>query len=279
VRERDLQPFRLAAVEFEIRSGVEDCLFTGADAVLIFGGDGTVHRHLGRLHAAQVPALVVPVGSGNDFAIALGLKTARQSLVAWQRFAKANDNSRSIDLGEITAADGKKTLYCCVAGAGLDSAANQLANRMPRWLRARGGYLLAAFISILRFRPAEARVAAQGANGEWVKRSGPATLVAFANAPAYGGGLRIAPRAQLDDGLLDLCFVRRASRLRLMRKAPDVLTGSHLLMPEVEYAQVRGLTLATDPPLPVYADGEYVCPTPVQVRVLPRALQVIVAPA
>ena len=276
MRERELKPFHSDDVDLEIHGGLEDCSFDGADAAIVLGGDGTVHRHLGRLHQAQVPALVVPVGSGNDFAVALGLRTVRQSLTAWQRFVKAHDNVRGIDLGEITGGDGSKTLYCCVAGAGLDSATNELANQMPRWLRGRGGYLLAAFISILRFRPAEARVVAQRANGDTFECSGPATLVAFANAPAYGGGLRIAPRAELEDGLLDLCFVRRASRLRLLRKAPAVLTGSHLLMPEVEYAPVRGLTLATDPPLPVYADGEYVCPTPVQVSVLPRALKAIV---
>jgi diacylglycerol kinase family enzyme len=105
--------------------------------------------------------------------------------------------------------------------------------------------------------------------------SGPATLVAFANAPFYGGGMRMAPRAQLDDGKLDLCFVRCAGKVRLLTFFPTVFFGAHLRLPEVEYVQADRVRVASDPPLDVYADGEFVCRTPVEVSVRPRALRVI----
>src|SRR5215470_8026862 len=76
-----------------------------ADAVLLFGGDGTIHRHLPALVKLQLPVLVVPCGSGNDFARALGLRKIGDSLAAWRKFARERSNWRSIDLGVITQAD------------------------------------------------------------------------------------------------------------------------------------------------------------------------------
>ena len=104
----------------------------------------------------------------------------------------------------------------------------------------------------------------------------PATLVAFANAPSYGHGMRIAPRARLDDGKLDVCFVRRTSKLRLLRLFPTVFSGGHLSLPEVEYAQCSALKIESERPLDIFADGEFIGCTPAEVRVRPRALRVIV---
>ncbi|MGH9491921.1 MAG: diacylglycerol/lipid kinase family protein [Terriglobales bacterium] len=101
-------------------------------------------------------------------------------------------------------------------------------------------------------------------------------MLAFANAPTYGGGMRIAPSARLDDGKLDVCFLRRTGRLSLLRIFPQVFSGKHVTRPEVAYFQATGLRIETESPLDVYADGEYVCRTPVEVTVLPGALRVIV---
>jgi len=97
-----------------------------------------------------------------------------------------------------------------------------------------------------------------------------------ANTTSYGSGMRIAPRAQLADGLLDACFVRHTGRLRLLRSFPRVFRGKHLSMPEVEYLQAARLRIAAERPLEVYADGERICKTPVEITVIPRALRVIV---
>jgi diacylglycerol kinase (ATP) len=88
--------------------------------------------------------------------------------------------------------------------------------------------------------------------------------------------MRMAPRAQLDDGLLDVCFVRRTSKRRILTFFPTVYLGSHLRLREVEYFQTPALRLETERPMDVYADGEYVCRTPVEVRVMQRGLRVIV---
>ncbi len=281
-RERDLKPFH-GGVELVITPEVhpED----GWDAVLVFGGDGTVHRHLHVLSQLQIPLLVVPAGSGNDFARALRLQSFRRAWRAWRKFCAGESNVRAIDLGVIRQlADGTRRHFCCIGGAGLDAATNRRANRMPAFLRAHGGYVLAALreISSYEFPSMKVQVnpptSAKTGQRWGAKRSfeGPATLVTFANAQSYGHGMRMAPRARLDDGLLDVCFVRRTSRLRLLRFFPTVFTGAHLSLPEVEYVQAPALTLDCTPPMDVYADGEYICRTPVEVTVEPGALRVIV---
>lgn len=101
-------------------------------------------------------------------------------------------------------------------------------------------------------------------------------LVAIANSTSYGGGMCIAPRAQLADGLFDVCFVRHIRRARLLRSFPRVFRGQHLAMPEVEYFQAASLAIKAEPPLDLYADGEFICQTPFEISVMPRALRVIV---
>src|SRR5215469_7658206 len=127
-------------------------LSEAADAALIFGGDGTVHRHLPWIHANKVPVLVVPKGSGNDFARALGINSERTALRAWKQFCDSKRNIREIDLGLIRK-NNQEIPFCCVVGAGLDAQANMRANRMPAWLRGSGGYLVATIQALLAFKP------------------------------------------------------------------------------------------------------------------------------
>ncbi|MGA9039400.1 MAG: diacylglycerol kinase family protein [Terriglobales bacterium] len=268
---------------------------TEADAILIFGGDGTIHRHLAQLVKLQLPVLVVPCGSGNDFARSLNLRNLQDSLAAWRKFSTGGSNMRKIDLGVITALDSKATesvatrnlkpetgnssYFCCVGGVGLDGEIAHRANRLPRWLRAHGGYALSLPSALLRYTPQPMKIlAADVKHSEiFIERSNqPTVVVAFANTPVYGGGMKIAPHAQLDDGQLDVCVVGNVSKLRLLRLFPSVYFGRHLGVREVEYFQVARLMIETEKPLDVYADGEYVCRTPIEVSAAPQALTVLV---
>ena len=267
-----------------------------ADAILIFGGDGTVHRHLGQLVRLQLPVLVVPTGSGNDFARALNLHSVSKSVAAWKEFERGAGNVRRIDLGLIRglgecgslhSESGPQTLFpesaryfCCVAGCGLDSEIARLANQLPRWLRAHGGYALALPAALATFTPAQIKLSlpeATGGDDFIVHAQRPSTLVAFANAPAYGHGMRIAPRAVMDDGKLDICLVGDVGKFRLLRLFPTVYSGRHLAIPEVEYFQAERLRIETDRPLDIYGDGEYVCRTPAEIGISRGVLQAICA--
>jgi diacylglycerol kinase (ATP) len=259
-----------------------------ADAILIFGGDGTVHRHLAQLVKLQLPVLVVPCGSGNDFARALNLRSTRDALAAWRQFVSGRGRVREIDLGVITSSDAggapaphnaaAGNYFCCVGGVGLDVEVARLANRLPRALRRRGGYLLSLLPALFRFRPVAVDVALKEnlLSGFQTHYSGPAMLVAFANAPTFGGGLRIAPGAQLDDGKLEVCIVSSMAKSRLLRLFPSVYSGTHVKFREVKYFQAERLRIVAEPPSEVYADGEYVCSTPVEVRLERAALKMIV---
>ncbi|MGH9503302.1 MAG: diacylglycerol/lipid kinase family protein [Terriglobales bacterium] len=265
---------------------------TDADAVLILGGDGTVHRHLPELVKLQLPVLVVPRGSGNDFARALGLRNVDDALAAWRQFSSSaqpgRSNLRRIDLGVISPASSSGTAgtgpsrprehyFCCVGGIGLDAEIARHANRLPPFLRRRGGYPLSLLPALFGFQPLEVRVQSPNDRSEWdIDHDGPAMVVAFANTPNYGGGIRIAPGARLDDGKLEICVVEAMAKMRLLRLFPSVYSGSHLKIREVKYFQAERLRIETENPSAVYADGEYVCQTPIEVTVEPAALQVIV---
>jgi len=267
-----VERFRASHAEIQIQENLANA--ANCSAVLIFGGDGTVHRHLPELNRLKAPVLVVPSGSGNDFAKAMGLRNEEGALEAWIQFCAGRENLRGVDLGAIqplNASGQKEVLFACVAGIGMDAEANARANRLPAWLKGRGGYLLAALRSLIAFKAAEMTVVAEGRE---IRRS--AFFVAVGNAHRYGGGMKIAPRAAPDDGLLDVCFVSHMNKLKLLCWVPSIFFGGHLRLREVEYFQAQQATVDAARPLEVYADGDYVCRTPVAIRVIPKALRVIV---
>lgn len=280
---KDLKPFQTDST-IEWRMGLPRAS-DQADVILLFGGDGTVHRHLGQLVKLRLPVLVVPAGSGNDFARALGLKSVRDSLAAWRRFCSGARNVRAIDLGVVTAATDAASApheryFCCVAGVGLDGEVTRRANGLPRWLRGHGGYALSFAPTVFTFAPFPMKIMTRDpeTTAAWATRSDrPTLLAAFANTPLYGGGMKIAPQAKMDDGLLDVCIVGAVDPFKLLCMFPTVYAGRHLGIKEVEYFHAARVRVETEHPLDVYADGEYVCRTPVEVGVQPAALKVVTA--
>lgn len=264
-----------------------------ADVILLFGGDGTIHRHLPQLVKLGLPVLIIPAGSGNDFARALGLRRVRDSQEAWRTFCSGRNNVRAIDLGVVTPvgvadetsaahefacnpAIGPGHYFCSVAGLGLDSEVARRANALPRWLRGHGGYALTLASTVFRFAPFPVNILSQNETGDWKRISNqPTILAAFANSSTYGGGMKIAPRAQLDDGQLDVCVIGGVDPFKLACIFPTVYFGRHLHIREVAYFHATRLRIETEMPLDVYADGEYVCRTPVEVGVQRGSLKVL----
>jgi diacylglycerol kinase (ATP) len=245
------------------------------EAALVFGGDGTVHRALPQLKSFQVPVLVVPRGSGNDFAHALGITSERVALGAWKRFCGGKKNVRKIDLGLVRA--GREEIpFCCVAGAGLDADANARANRMPAWLRGSGGYLLAVVEALFAARTVEMKITVEDPPEQARSAVSTALLIAVGNAHRYGHGIEIVPKAELDDGLLDVCLVEKISKLKVFSCLPIIYFGGHTGLKEVRYFRARRIRIEASPPLDLYADGEPVGQTPVEIGLVSKGLEVIV---
>ena len=281
---KSLKPFQTSA-SIDWRIGLPSTT-DQVDVILLFGGDGTIHRHLNPLVKLGLPVLVVPAGSGNDFARALGFHSVRDSLAAWRSFCSEQNHVRAIDLGVITPLEGASDsvpgtqyYFCSVAGVGLGGEVARRANALPRWMRGHGGYALTLVPTIFRFAPLPMKILTPSEAGAWTTRSNqPTLLAAFANTSTYGGGMKIAPRAQMDDGQLDVCVVAGLDPFKLACLFPTVYFGRHLDIRVVEYFQAARLRLETETPLDVYADGEYVCRTPAEVSVQNGALRVIVHP-
>jgi diacylglycerol kinase (ATP) len=292
---KNLKPFREAAGTRQVvwRIGAPSAK-DHADIILLFGGDGTVHRHLSAFVKLGLPVLIVPVGSGNDFASALGLNRVGDALTAWRRFCSGQGNIRTIDLGVIAPlteagvsaapslhepsldSEPGTHYFCSIAGIGLDCEVARRANRLPRWLRGHGGYALSLASTVLRFAPFPVKILTQADTGEWSTRSHqPTILTAFANSPAYGGGMRIAPRAKMDDGQLDVCVIAGIDPFKLACMFPTVYFGRHIEIREVQYFQASRIRVETESPQDVYADGEYVSHTPVEIGVQPAVLKVL----
>jgi diacylglycerol kinase (ATP) len=262
-----VEPFRGEGVTFH--AGFPP--FIKTDAAMVFGGDGTIHRFLPELRAFQVPVLVVPCGSGNDFARTLGIGSEAVALRAWKEFCGGRKNVRRIDLGVIRSGQ-QEIPFCCVAGAGLDADANARANNMPAWLRRWGGYFLAVLQALVAARRVELEIGTETAPSNVSK----ALLIAVGNAHRYGGGIKIVPAAALDDGLLDVCVVGDISKLKVFFCLPIIYFGGHTRLKEVQYFRTKVIRIESSPSLDVYADGEFACRTPVEIRLIPQALDVIV---
>lgn len=230
---------------------------------VVMSGDGLIGIVGGALAGTEVPLGIVPAGRGNDLARVLGIPTepagAAEVLGAGE--------SRRIDVGE---ANGRRFLG--IASAGFDSEANGIANR-TKLVRGNLVYAYAAIRALLAWKPARFTVRI---GTEQLRFTG--YSVAAANSKAYGGGMYVAPDAELDDGELDIVMVSEVGKLRFLRNLPKVFKGTHVENQEVRVVRASRLELTASRPFAVYADGEHLTDLPATVRILPRALSVI-APA
>ena len=238
-----------------------DAARQGVTAVVAVGGDGLVHCAVQALAGTGVPLGIVPAGGGNDLAGALGVPADPAGAVA----VIAAGRTRDIDLGRT----GTGTWWAGVLNAGFDSAVVARAERL--W-RPRGPwrYDVAAWLEMVRLAPHPMRITLDGVTIEQ-----PVTLVAVGNSPRYGGGMRITPDAQLDDGLFDVLVADAMSRHQLARLKPLVRAGTHVRSPAVTVHRAAEVTLSA-PGLPAYADGEPLGLLPVSTVCVPRALRVLV---
>ena len=245
----------------EARAAIVD----GVDRLIVVGGDGTVHRVLEPLAGTGAVLGIVPAGTGNDFACALGI--ARDPERALEQ--ALTGAPRRIDLGDV---DGH--LFAGTGGIGFDG---EVARRVRASSVRRFGRLAYAVCAIAALRSfAPPRIVAQF-DGRRIADH--AMFVVLANSPRFGGGMRIAPDAVLDDGRFDLVFVHRVGRFDLVRTLPRVYFGRHVDHPAIDIFRTAAARITVDRPATVGGDGEPIVDVhegPVEFRIRPGALAVAV---
>lgn len=257
-------PFRVEQTR-DLEDGVARALraVEANEVPVVVSGDGLIGAIGGALAGAETPLGIVPGGRGNDLARVLGIPSEPEAAVAMLE----SGQTRRIDVGEV---NGKRFLG--IVSVGFDSEANRLANE-TKWLRGNLVYAYAGVRTLLGWKPARFTVRVGEAHERFSGYS-----VSVANSKAFGGGMFIAPDADLADGEFDIVVVGEVGKLRFLGNLPKVFKGTHVEEDEVRVFRAPRLELSASRPFPVYADGEHLTDLPATLRLLPQALSVIVPP-
>jgi YegS/Rv2252/BmrU family lipid kinase len=251
----------------------------GIERLVVAGGDGTLSEVASGVLAAglgdRVEIGVLPLGTGSDLARSLGV--ARSTRAAIEVLARGA--ARSIDAGrvEYRDRDGRPaaTWFANIASFGVSALVVERVNRGPKGLIGRASFGLATLPALAAYRcqPVAIRV-----DGERV-HEGPLVLGAVANGCFFGGGMRVAPGARLDDGLLDVVVVPEISKLGLVRRLPKLYPGTHL--DGVTARLHRGKEVVAEAAAGevwLEVDGDRVGALPARFAVVPAALRVLGPP-
>ena len=231
------------------------------ETVAALGGDGFVRPIAGELAGGQGSLAVLPGGRGNDFARVLGIPADPEGAAR----VAVEGVERMLDIAEVNGVP-----YIGIASLGFDSDANRIANE-ARLVRGNLVYLYAALRATAAWKPARFTVIVDGERHELTGWS-----VGVCNSKAYGGGMFVAPHAELDDGKLEVVAKAETSKLRFLRDVPWLFNGKFLELPSTRTYQGEQICIEADRPFDVYADGDRLAQTPATMRVRKRALRVIV---
>lgn len=234
------------------------------DALVVCGGDGMVNLGIQAVAGTDLPLGVIPAGTGNDIARYVDVDR-KDSAAAAQRVVDGvkDGRTRTLDLARCGS-----RYFATVLAAGFDAVVNERANVMT-WPKGQMRYNLATLAELRTFRPLSYVLELDGE-----ERRLEAMMVAVGNGPSYGGGLRMAEGASLDDGLLDVVVIKPISKVELVRTYPKLFKGTHTTHPQYERHQVRRVTVAA-PGIVGYADGERFGALPLTVESVPGALRVL----
>ncbi len=255
-------------VDYDIHmtKSLEDLVYTtkkGLDSdysnFIAVGGDGTLHHMVNALAGSNKNLGIIPMGSGNDIAINLGIP---DDIKKCCRIIK-QENIGKLDLGLIN----DKHYYLCIAGSGFDSEVNDLANNTKYPIKGPSKYTYSVYKTLLTFQSKEFTVTSNDDG-----RNIYGMMIACANLPSYGGGMKITPDASPSDGLFDICIIKRMSKLHFIKVFPKVFEGKHTDDPNVEIFRTKEMKLESNYDFSVFADGEYICKLPAVFKVAPRKL-------
>ena len=231
------------------------------EKVVAIGGDGLVNLCLQEVAEQNIGLSVIPAGTGNDFARAVG--SHKKSVNEIFNVVRSQDPT-TIDLGLVTGAFGKRW-YVQVLSTGFDGLVNNLANRI-NWPRGQMKYTLATLLTLARFKPIPYELII---DGKQFKQD--FMLLSVANGETYGGGMRICPDASNSDGIFDILLVHPVSKIVLLSIFPKVFTGKHVPHPKIDIIRGKKVQLSAD--ASAFADGEFVSKLPIEITNVKNALK------
>ena len=270
----------------------------GIQSVIACGGDGTLHEVVNGI--AMVPDVtlgVLPCGRGNDFAAAVGIPLKPEAAIATllsgtpirvdlgrcynsSQPSAVSDQQRDIvaetETGHATTVDNRQlttdNYFITIATCGYDTEVSRRASKGTPLFAGTASYAYAAVETLFYYEPPFVRL-----EGDFGTHEGPLLLAATGITNRYGGGFQIVPNAKIDDGLFDVCIIRPVSSLTVLRLMVTLFWGGHVSHPAVSMHQTRTLTIETDTPMLLYADGEPMCETPATIEIIKAGL-VVMAP-
>lgn len=264
-------PMLFVSHEATLARRIVDALPSGSRVVVV-GGNGSVSQLLPSLVAGGHELGIVPLGSGNDTAHAMGVgRMGWREALATALEAPATP----VDLGEVRWTNARSfeqhSLFISSLCAGFDAAVAQHALSLPRWLKGKPRYLGATLLELMALRQFDVRTEVDGQ----AIHAGPVLLASTLNTRTYGAGMPIAPDARVDDGRLDLLLADGMGLGRVLALLPRMLAGRHLGQPGVLHQRFAQLSLQAVEPVPLAADGEFLGEAvDIDVRVRAGALMV-----
>jgi diacylglycerol kinase (ATP) len=252
----------------ELESRTRLAIAAGRRVLLALGGDGTLQGLVNAACGSDVVLGILPAGGGNDFAAALGLP--KNPLAAAE--AILGGQPRAVDILRARTADGRERLYVGGGGVGLDAEAALYAGSY-RGVPGRWRYVTAALRALIEFTPLRVRAEFPGSETLEIERK--VLVAAVLNTPTYGAGIRLAPTAQIDDGLLTTILVEDFTALEVLRLLPRLVTRGTLPESHLQRVSAKRVRLTPSRPCRFHGDGEILGPAPVEIEVLPRAIRVL----
>lgn len=245
----------------DMRSEIIKASTQGLDAVLIFGGDGTIHQALSAIAETNVPFGCIPCGRGNDFARNIGLSSNLKNNCS----LPSHPSFHQFDLPRIN-----NIPFVSIAYVGFDAEVNKLANDGKGYFGGTLGYIICVLKALKNFRPFEVEITID--DHCYRER---VMMVTIANGPFYGGGMKIAPEANMNDGILNICIVKEIPKLELLQQFPKVFKGTHTSHPRIMMKTGQKIKLVSDEDRKIFADGEYVGHLPAECTIDNQKIQVI----
>jgi diacylglycerol kinase (ATP) len=259
------------AVELAKQAAEEGC-----DIVIAVGGDGTVHEVVNGL--MQVPADkrpvmgIVPIGSGNDFAHALGITNKSPQALA---NALKGENIQAVDVGLITDGNGRTEYFNNTLGIGFDAVVTIRSHKLPIVK----GFLmyLTAVIQTILLNHNPAKMQLETESQKWEEE---VLMLTLCNGQREGGGFMLSPNSKVSDGKIEFLTVTKLSRATMFRLVPEFLKGTHMRFKQVRMGEFKTLKLSSDLPLYIHVDGEVYTSFgsnlhSAKFEVIPQALKVV----